>query len=425
MKNLTLLDKVRRGWMPPEVKEVAKRESITPEELARKVLEGKVVITRHQKRFLGIGSGLRTKVNVNLGTSPVNNNLSLELEKLKRVCLAGTDTVMDLSTGGNLDLIREQILRKSLVPVGTVPIYQAAVLAVSRHQAISRMKPEDIFDTIEKQARQGVSFITVHSGVTSRVVERLKRYPRVMSVVSRGGAFTICWMVANQKENPLYEQFDRLLEIARKYDLVLSLGDGFRPGGLSDATDHCQIEELMTLGELTKRAREAGVQVMIEGPGHIPLPEIAANVLLAKKLCEGAPFYVLGPLVTDVAPGYDHITAAIGAAIAGWHGADFICAVSPTEHLSLPDVEDVVNGLMAARLAAHAADLAKGNQNAWKWNQEMERARFRRQWKQQKRISLNPEKFEKLLKKGIFPPDNTCSMCGQYCAMKLMDTSLR
>ncbi len=424
MKMIRQLEQARQGLLTREVRSVARKEGLSAETLAEKVAAGQVVLLKHHGQAVGIGAGLRIKVNVNLGTSPDYVDLKLELTKLKTVCRLGADTVMDLSTGGDLKNIRQRILAESQVPVGTVPIYQAAVSAIERKGSVRHMSPDDFFSAIEEQAQEGVAFVTVHCGITLKTVNRLQQQPRTMSVVSRGGVFTICWMLTNERENPLYQHFDRLLEIARKYDLVLSLGDGLRPGGLSDATDACQIEELITLGELVKRAWEQGVQVMVEGPGHLPLNEVAANVLLEKKICYGAPFYVLGPLVTDIAPGYDHITSAIGAAVAGWHGADFICTVSPSEHLSLPTAEDVADGLLAARIAAHAADLARGNPAAWKWNRSMEIARAQRRWAQQENLSLDPEHFHQRRQSFLPSSRGVCTMCGRYCSMKMIQKAL-
>ncbi len=419
------LEHAKKGLLTKEVRQVAAAEGLPAEMVAEKVAAGQIVIVKHKGKSLGIGSDLRIKVNVNIGTSPDYAETRLELTKLKTACRLGTDTIMDLSIGGPIQQIREKILKHSTVPVGTVPIYQAAIATIQNQKGIGKMKVDDLFSTIQQQAMQGVSFVTVHCGITRKTVEKLQRQPRMMSVVSRGGVFTICWMLSNDRENPLYQHFDRLLEIARKYDLVLSLGDGLRPGGLSDATDVFQMEELFTLGELVQQARQSGVQVMVEGPGHLPLSEVAANVLLEKKICDGAPFYVLGPLVTDIAPGYDHITAAIGAAVAGWQGADFICAVSPAEHLCLPSPEDVAAGLLAARLAAHAADLARGRKAAWSWNKAMETARARRLWAKQKKLSLNPERFQALHRRCSLSQPDVCTMCGRYCAMRMIEKALK
>jgi phosphomethylpyrimidine synthase len=326
---------------------------------------------------------------------------------------------MDLSTGGNLVDVRRAILAASSVPVGTVPIYQAGIRAIEQHSAIVMMTVDDIFSVIEEHSRDGVDFITVHCGVTRSAIAALKEQGRVTDVVSRSGAFMIGWMLHNDRENPLYEEYDRLLEIAREYDVTLSLGDGMRPGCLADATDRAQVEELIVLGGLVERAWKAGVQVMVEGPGHVPLHQIEANVKLQKAICKGAPFYVLGPLVTDIGAGYDHITAAIGGAVAAAAGADFLCYVTPSEHLSLPDVEDVREGVIASRIAAHAADIAKGVKGAAEWDRQMAMARKRLDWKEQVRLSLRPDYSERVHNKHTAGSE-ACSMCGSYCAMKLV-----
>jgi len=316
-------------------------------------------------------------------------------------------------------------LKQSPIPLGTVPIYQAAIETIAQKGALIRMEGDKIFEVIERQAQDGVDFVTVHCGVTRSAFERLRLQGRVMDIVSRGGAFLITWMIANKQENPLYEDFDRLLEIAQRYDLTLSLGDGFRPGSIVDATDRAQLEELIILGELTKRAWEEGVQVMIEGPGHIPLDQVEANVLLEKRLCYGAPFYVLGPLVTDIAPGYDHIGCAIGGAIAAGAGADFLCYVTPGEHLKLPGVKEVREGVMAARVAAHAGDLVKGVKGAWDWDQKMSEARKKLDWEEQIRLSLDPELARRAREESQPKLSDVCTMCGEYCAVKLVEKALK
>jgi phosphomethylpyrimidine synthase len=336
---------------------------------------------------------------------------------------SGADTVMDLSTGGDISAIRRAIIASSSVPIGTVPIYQAGIEAVTSRGAIVKMTVDDLFSSIEEHAKDGVDFVTVHCGVTQSAVEQLKEQGRVADVVSRGGAFLIGWMLHNERENPLYEYFDRLLEIAREFDVTLSLGDGMRPGCLADATDRPQIEELLAIGELVSRAKKGGVQVMVEGPGHLPLNQIEANVQLEKSVCKGAPFYVLGPLVTDVAAGYDHITGAIGGAIAGAAGTDFLCYVTPAEHLSLPDPEDVREGVIASRIAAHAADIVKGVKGAAEWDRKMAVARKKLDWKEQAKLSLDPELAHQVHSKHA-TAGKACSMCGEYCAMELMERFL-
>ncbi len=412
----------QKGIMTKEMEAVAKEEGVSPEWLREKIASGRIVIpaNRNHKgvRPIGIGEGLRIKVNTNLGTSSDHIDLEEELRKLEVSIQAGTDTVMDLSTGGDIDAIRKEIIRRSPIPVGTVPIYEAAIETVRKKQALVKMTAEDIFEVIEHQAEEGVDFITVHCGVTQNTVERLRRTRRLVGVVSRGGSFLIEWMIYNGQENPLYEHFDRLLKIAKAYDVTLSLGDGLRPGCLADATDRPQVGETILLGELTEKAWAEGVQVMIEGPGHVPLDQIEANVLLEKKLCKGAPFYVLGPLVTDISPGYDHITCAIGGALAGRAGADFLCYVTPAEHLKLPSVEDVREGVIATRIAGHAADIARGNQRALQRDLEMSLARKNFDWENQIRLSIDPAKAGQYHEAGRSKKDDVCTMCGEFCAMK-------
>jgi len=413
-----------KGIISRGVRYVAGREKIEPGKLSEKVAEGRAIILKHRNTYLGIGEGLKTKVNANIGTSPDIADVSSEIDKLKAVCKYGADTVMDLSTGGDIDKIRKVILERSPVPIGTVPIYQAAIESIEEKGALTKMEPDKIFQIIEKHAESGISFATLHCGITLRTLERLKKNPRKSMVVSRGGAFLISWMIARGKENPLYENFDRVLDIAKKYDFVLSLGDGMRPGGLVDSTDASQIDELLTLGELTRVAWENNIQVIIEGPGHIPINEIPANVILQKTICKGAPFYVLGPLVTDIAPGYDHITSAIGAAVAGWHGADYICYVTPSEHLSLPGLEEVIEGMVAAKIAAHAADIGKGLSGAKDWDYKMDTARTRRDWQEERKLSIDSCKFDKLYKKHKSTEKDVCTMCGKYCAIKIVEKYL-
>ncbi|MBC7342436.1 MAG: phosphomethylpyrimidine synthase ThiC [Clostridia bacterium] len=421
---MTQLEQAKKGIITQEMEKVAAEEGLTPETIRQLVAEGQVVIPANVNhrglKPVGIGKGLRTKVNANIGTSSDYPDLEVEMAKLKVALEAGTDAVMDLSTGGDLNANRRRILEACPVALGTVPIYQAAVEAIKNRGSLVAMEPEDLFRVILQHAQDGVDFITVHCGVTRETVERLQREGRLADIVSRGGAFLTGWMLHNQKENPLYEQFDRLLEICRQYDVTLSLGDGLRPGCLADATDRAQVQELIILGELVDRARAAGVQAMVEGPGHVPLDQIAANILLEKRLCHGAPFYVLGPLVTDVAPGYDHITSAIGAAQAAAAGADFICYVTPAEHLGLPREEDVRAGVIAARLAGHAGDLVKGVKGAWEWDQQMARARKALDWEAQIDLAIDPKRAREL--RGSRNPEQAeaCSMCGDYCAMKIV-----
>lgn len=424
---MTQLELAKQGILSPQQKHVAETEGVAEEFVLRNVAEGRIVIPANVNHGnlvpCGIGQGLRVKVNANIGTSPDYGTVESELEKLRVAVQFGADTVMDLSTGGDISAIRRAIIEASHLPVGTVPIYQAGIEAIERRGAIVNMTVDDIFAAIEQQARDGVDFMTVHCGVTLATIERLKRQRRLTDVVSRGGAFLIGWMLHNDRENPLYEHFERLLDIAREYDVTLSLGDGMRPGSLADATDRPQVEELIFLGELVERAREAGVQVMVEGPGHLPMDQIVANVQLEKSLCRGAPFYVLGPLVTDIAAGYDHIAAAIGAAIAAAAGADFLCYVTPAEHLSLPDGEDVKAGVIASRIAAHAADIVRGIKGAADWDRNMSSARKNLDWESQARLSLDPGKVRAVHEK-YRSSGPACSMCGKYCAMALVEKYL-
>jgi phosphomethylpyrimidine synthase len=420
---MTQLEMARKGKITPQMEAVAKAEGLDAEFVRRGVAEGKIVIPANvNHRGLapcGIGQGLSTKVNANIGTSSDYGSAATEMEKLKVAVAAGADAVMDLSTGGDISSIRQEIIKAASVPIGTVPIYQAGIEAINRHGAIVRMSADELFSAIEDNARDGVDFITVHCGVTRSAIARLKEQGRVADVVSRGGAFLVGWILHNEQENPLYEQYDRLLEIVREYDVTLSLGDGMRPGCLADATDRPQVEELLTLGELVRRAREAGVQAMVEGPGHLPLNQIEMNMKMQKSVCEGAPFYVLGPLVTDIAAGYDHITGAIGGAIAAAAGADFLCYVTPSEHLAIPDLDDVREGVIASRIAAHAADIVKGVPGAAERDRQMAEARKRLDWEEQARLSLNPERSHRVHAERA-TTGTACSMCGQYCAMDLV-----
>ena len=372
----------------------------------------------------GIGAGLSVKINANLGTSPSFPARENEMRKLEAALACGADAVMDLSTGGDLGACRREVIARSPVPVGTVPIYEGAVEALRERGAVVELSADDLFAVIARQAAEGVDFMTVHCGVTYRIVERLKSFPRVLGIVSRGGAIMAGWMLHRGEENPLYAQFDRLLEIAREYDVTLSLGDGMRPGCLADASDAAQFEELIVLGELVRRSRDAGVQVMVEGPGHLPYDQIEANVKLQKRLCDGAPFYVLGPLVTDAAPGYDHITSAIGGTLAAVAGADFLCYVTPAEHLGLPTLDDVRSGVMAARIAAHAADIVRGNPGAVARDRQMAEARASLDWERQIALALDPEQASRIRRERNPEQQATCSMCGDFCAIKLVNTYL-
>ena len=424
MKNMkNQLIAARDGKITPEMERVAQDEGIDKEQLRQYIAEGKATIlanNRH-KNFTpkGVGKGLSVKVNANIGTSSERIDIDAELEKLDVATKAGADTVMDLSTGGNLDEIRKIIMDRASIPIGTVPIYQAAVEAVKKRKSITKLDPDEFFDVIEKHGMDGVDFITVHCGVTKSSIERLKKQGRITGIVSRGGAFLTEWIIVNDRENPLYEQYDRLIKIAKKYDMTLSLGDALRPGCIADATDRGQIEELIILGELCAEAIKNGVQVMIEGPGHMPINQIETNMILQKKLCNDAPFYVLGPLVTDIAPGYDHITSAIGGALAAFYGADFLCYVTPSEHLGLPTPNDVRDGVVVTRIAAHAADLARGSKKAFELNKAMSEYRKALDWEGQIKCAIDPQKIIDF-RKGRDLNDNVCSMCGEFCSMKLI-----
>jgi len=417
----TQLEKAKNNEITREMQYVAEQENIDIDLLRENIAEGLVVIpanVNHIQQNLkpaGIGYGLRVKVNANIGTSPIKSNLETELEKLDIAIKAGADSVMDLSLGGNLDEIRQRIIKNSSVLIGSVPIYQA-VIEIGNPENLTLEKYLEVF---EKHARDGVDFATIHAGVTLEALPLLEK--RLMPVVSRGGSFLIEWMKKNNKQSFLYEGFDKILEIARKYDVTLSLGDGLRPGCLEDATDSAQLFELRILGKLSERCKEKGVQVMIEGPGHIPLNEIERNIKLEKELCKNAPFYVLGPLPTDIASGYDHIACAIGGALAGMHGADFLCYVTPKEHIGLPDVEDVKQGVIVTRIAAHIADIAKGIDLARYQDKKMSEARAKLDWEAMANYALDSEKFKQLIKSEC--KDNPeiseyCSMCGKYCTEK-------
>ncbi len=421
---MTQLEAAKKGIITGEMKKVAADERISIKELAALIARGEVIIPvniKHKKvKPIGIGKNMKIKINANIGSSQDVCDTKLELKKLKTAVDSGADTVMDLSTGGNLKKIRKAILNASSVPIGTVPIYEIITNAAKAKKAFEKITADDIFKTIQEQAEQGVDFITVHCGVTRETVKALIAGKRILGMVSRGGTFLASWIMKNKTENPLYEYFDRLLDIAYKYDMTLSLGDGMRPGCLADATDKPQIKELKTLGEMAKRAYKRNVQVMIEGPGHVPINQIIKNMKLQKKYCNNAPFYVLGPLVTDIAPGYDHITSAIGGAIAAANGADFLCYVTPAEHLKLPDIEDVREGVIASKIAAHAADIARGIPGARDRDDEMARARRNLNWEKQAMLSINPLKAKKMRESSRPKMEDVCTMCGEFCAIKEM-----
>jgi len=400
---------------------VAIREGVEPEFLRSGIADGSIVITRNNRSDsdgLGVGSGLRVKVNANIGSSRDDADMDNELGKAMAAINAGADAIMDLSTGGDIRAIRKAILDRIKVPLGTVPIYQCAAENISKGKHLLDMTAEDLFSAIEDHGRDGVDFITVHCGVTRESVRRFRDEGRLLDIVSRGGSIHAKMIDYHREENPLYERFDRLIEIAREYDMTLSLGDGMRPGCLADATDRAQVQETVILGELGKRAREAGVQVMIEGPGHMPLDQISSNMRLQKRLCNNAPFYVLGPLVTDIAPGYDHITSAIGGAVAASSGADFLCYVTPAEHLRLPTIEDVKEGVIAARIAAHAGDIARGTVSARDWDDKMAIARKNLDWQGQCDLSIDPETSRRRRAETNPEDDSVCTMCSAMCSIK-------
>ena len=419
---MTQLRRAREGVLTSEIKNVAEKERVDPSDLGERVAQGRVVIPANKNhRSLepcGIGEGLLIKVNSNIGTSSDHIDLEEEMAKLEVSIEAGADTVMDLSTGGDVDQIRRRIIAASKIALGTVPIYQAVIEAVEESGGLIHLTVDKLFEVIERHLSDGVDFITVHCGLTLEGLEMLRSQGRDLDIVSRGGSFLTTWMIHHERENPLFEYYDRLLSLAKKYDVVLSLGDSLRPGCLADSTDRAQIHELMTLGRLTELAWEEDVQVMIEGPGHIPLHEIEMNIKLEKSLCNNAPFYVLGPLVTDIAAGHDHIACAIGGAVAGWAGADFLCYVTPSEHLSLPAVGDVREGVIATKIAAHAADIARGNKVALELDKRMGMARKALDWEKQMDLALDQVMARKYRQNRPPAEKDVCTMCGKFCAIK-------
>jgi phosphomethylpyrimidine synthase len=402
------------------LRHVASEEGVEGRNLFDSIQRGQVALFKPPPngRPFAAGEGLRVKVNANIGTSGDIADEDLELRKLEAALKAGTDAVMDLSTGGNLRSMRRKIVEASSVPVGSVPIYEAIVEAARKRGGGDRMEPEEMLDAIRLHGEDGISFVTVHCGVTLSALERLGQTTRVCGIVSRGGSFLARWMRTNNKENPLFERYDEVLEICKKYGMVLSLGDGLRPGAIADSLDQAQVDELVTLGQLFRRARTRDVQAIIEGPGHVPLDQIPSQVMLAKQLCDKAPFYVLGPLVTDIAPGMDHITSAIGGAVAAMHGADFLCYVTPSEHLGLPDVEDVRTGVLAARIAGHAADLVRRRPGAMEWDEKMSRARKGRKWAEQIGLAIDSDLAREVRARTCGENRETCTMCGDLCAYK-------
>jgi phosphomethylpyrimidine synthase len=420
---MTQLENARNGTITREMKAVAAHETLDSEKLRAAVAAGLVVIpaNRNHKRLapIGIGRGMKTKINANIGTSGDFSRLDDELQKMRTVMDCGCDTVMDLSTGGDITAIRRALLAHTTIPFGNVPVYEMMVDVPRQGKTFVSLDAAQMFAYVRRQAEDGVDFMTIHAGLTLKAIDKLRKKPRTAGIVSRGGSLLTGWMLHNRKENPFFEHYDDLLAIAREFDVTLSLGDGLRPGSLADGSDWAQLEELLTLGELVQRARAAGVQVMVEGPGHLPIQQIEMNIRLEKEVCAGAPFYVLGPVVTDVAPGYDHITAAIGSAIAGSVGADFLCYVTPAEHLGLPDVHDVREGIMASRIAAHVADIAKGFPGALDWDRRMAEARCRLDWVEQEKLCLDPQKFKSVRdRRGT--QTEACSMCGEFCVYQVL-----
>jgi len=425
---MTQLEYAKKKKLTPLVEKIAKDESFDPHVLMNKIAKGTVVIPLNKNREIkspcGIGEGLKTKINANIGSSPDSVNLNEELKKLEIAASCGADTVMDLSIGGDLKKIRRRLLEASTIPFGTVPIYEIAIKAIREKGSIKKIDANDILTTLEDQAKDGVDFFTIHAGLTYETLKALKEEGRVIDIVSRGGALLAEWMAANNAENPFYENFDEVLRIAKEWDITLSLGDGMRPGSIIDATDRAQIQELITLGQLARRANDYGVQIIIEGPGHVPLNQIETNIKLEKDLCDNRPFYVLGPIVTDIAPGYDHITGAIGGAIAAGHGADFLCYVTPSEHLSLPSLKDVKEGVIASRIAAHAADIVKGVNAASAWDRKMSEARKKRDWQKQLSLAIDPVLAKAVRSKSKPEKEDVCTMCSNFCSMKLAENTL-
>ncbi len=423
----TQMQLAREGKVTDAMRHVAEEEHVAVETVRERVAKGTIAICANVNHLAqgnfqprGVGEGLRTKVNANIGTSSTFPEIAPELEKLDEAVKCGADAVMDLSTGDGIDESRRRIIEHSPIMVGTVPLYQATVRSIREHGAVVEMTDDDILETIEAQAKDGADFMTLHCGVTRAAIEAMRAQGRVMDIVSRGGSFIAGWMLHNEQENPLYEHFDDILDICERYDVTISLGDGMRPGCTADATDRAQLTELITLGSLVDRAWRRGVQVMVEGPGHVPFDQIKANMQLEKRLCRNAPFYVLGPLVTDIAPGYDHITSAIGGTLAAASGADFLCYVTPAEHLALPTIKDVHTGVITARIAAHAADLVKNVPGARDWDRKMAEARKELDWKAQMDLAIDPELARE--KRGARNPEDegACSMCGDYCAVEII-----
>lgn len=421
----TQMEAARKGILTEEMKLAAEKEQMEPRELMRLMGEGKVIIPCNRLHTCiepnAIGSMLKTKINVNLGTSRDWKDMDMELQKVNDAVSMGVESIMDLSSFGDTQKFRRKLTKECPAMIGTVPIYDAVVYY---HKPLKEITSEEWIQIVEMHAKDGVDFMTIHVGINRNTADRFKAAKRLTNIVSRGGSIIFAWMEMTGQENPFYEHYDRILDICREYDVTMSLGDACRPGCLEDASDIAQMEELITLAELTRRAWEKDVQVMIEGPGHMPLNEIAANMKIQQAVCKGAPFYVLGPLVTDIAPGYDHITAAIGGAAAAAAGASFLCYVTPAEHLRLPDVKDVKEGIIATRIAAHAADIAKGIKGAEDWDRAMSTARKHLDWEEMFRLSIDPEKARAYRESAKPEKEDTCSMCGNFCAVKNMNRIL-
>ncbi|MEM0493515.1 MAG: phosphomethylpyrimidine synthase ThiC [Candidatus Thermoplasmatota archaeon] len=419
---MSLSSLVKQGRFNEQIKKIVKEEKVGYEIVERGLSQGRIVIPFnpiHSPDPLGIGEGLHVKVNANIGTSREHCDIKEEVSKAKVAVAAGAHAVMDLSTGGDLDNIRKMILKSVKVPVGTVPVYQAGIKALEKYGAVVDMTEDDMFSAFELHAKQGVDFMVVHVGVTRESVERLKRNHRLIPMVSRGGSFHMAWILHHNEENPFYKRFDYLLELAKKYEVTLSLGDGMRSGALADSNDRAKIQELLIIGELVEQARGYGVQAMVEGPGHMPLSDIQANIQIMKSVTDRAPYFVLGPLVTDIAPGYDHIVGGIGGALAGYYGADFLCYVTPAEHLCLPDVDDVREGVIVTRIAAHAADIARGLDHDI--DREFSKARENLDWDKMFELCIDPEKAKSYRKKRLPSEDaKVCSMCGRLCAIEIV-----
>lgn len=423
----TQMDAARKGIVTPEMVCVAEKEKMEVDKLMGLVAEGKVAIPANKNHKSlspeGIGSMLRTKINVNLGVSRDCKDYDVEMEKVMSAVNMGAEAIMDLSSHGNTQPFRQKLTSECPVMIGTVPVYDSVI---HYQRDLAELTAKDFVDVVRLHAQDGVDFVTLHCGITRKTIEQIKNHKRKMNIVSRGGSLVFAWMCMTGQENPFYEYYDEILDICEEYDVTVSLGDACRPGCLADATDVCQIEELVRLGELTKRAWAHNVQVMVEGPGHVPLDQIAANMQVQKTICMGAPFYVLGPLVTDIAPGYDHITAAIGGAIAATAGAAFLCYVTPAEHLALPNVDDVKQGIIASKIAAHAADIAKGIPGARDMDDKMADARRVLDWDAQFACALDPD-TARAIRNDRLPEDDhdeACSMCGKFCAVRSMNKAL-